>query len=64
MTSPAYLKKTNETYTTINNNQYVNSITFKVDAISSEVVKFYKNDTKKNYTYPIINQTSIIEFTS
>ncbi len=64
MTSPAYLKKTNETYTTINNNQYVNSITFKVDAISSEVVKFYKNDTKKDYTYPIVNQTSIIEFTS
>ena len=64
MTSPAYLKKTNETLTTINNYQYVNSITFKIDAISSEVVKFYKVDTSQNYTYPITNPTSIITFQS
>ena len=64
MTSPAYLKKINETLTTINNYQYVNSITFKIDAISSEVVKFYKVDTSQNYTYPITNPTSIITFQS
>lgn len=64
MTSSAYLKKESETYTTIDGNNYVNSITFKVDAISSEVVKFYKSDTTNDYTYPITNSTSIISFTS
>lgn len=61
-TNTAYLKK--EEYTTINidNYNYINSITFRMDSESSEVVKFYKADTNLDYTYPITNDTSIINF--
>lgn len=62
MTNTIYLKK--ETITTININgyDYINSITFNMDSESSEFIKFYKADTSKDYTYPITNQTSIINF--
>ncbi len=60
MTSSAYLKSTNITTTTINNYEYVNQISFKIDALSSEVVNFYKKDTSKDYTYPFTNNNSII----
>ena len=33
-----------------------------MDSESSEVVKFYKADTNLDYTYPIVNNTSIINF--
>ena len=62
MTSPAYLRRLSETYTTINGFSYVNSISFKVDAIDSEVVKFYKVNATLDYTYPFVNNQSIIEF--
>ena len=61
-TNTVYLKKESYTTTNINGYDYVNSITFRMDSESSEVVKFYKADTTKNYTYPITNDTSIIEF--
>ena len=63
MNSPAYLKRVSETFTTINGNSYVNSISFKMDAIDSEVVKFYKVNATQDYTYPITNDESIIAFT-
>ena len=62
MTSPSYLKATNYTTQKINNYDYINSITFNVDAISSEFVKFYKVDATKDYTYPFVNNESIIKF--
>lgn len=62
MTSPAYLKRLNETYTIINGFSYVNSISFKMDAIDSEVVKFYKVNAALDYTYPFVNSQSIIDF--
>lgn len=40
---------------------YVNGIIFDIDAISSDDIKFYKKDKLQNYTYPIINENSIIE---
>ena len=62
MTNSIYLKKINYTTINIDGYDYINSITFNMDSESSEVVKFYKADTSKNYTYPIINDDSIIEF--
>ncbi len=62
MTSEYYLNATNYTTTTINGNEYINSITFNVEAISSAQVKFYKIDATRNYTYPITNNSSIISF--
>lgn len=39
---------------------YINSVTFKMDAVSSQIVRFYKKNSSLDYTYPIINPTSII----
>ncbi len=60
MTNSNYLNATSVTNTTINNYNYVNGLSFKVDALSSTVVRFYKNDTTNNYTYPFENNNSII----
>ena len=62
MTSEAYLKATNYTTTNINGFSYINSVTFNVEAISSAQVKFYKIDAMRDYTYPIVNPSSIISF--
>lgn len=64
MTNENYLKATNVSTTTINGNSYINGMTFKIDPISSAVVRFYKNDVNQNYTYPITNTTSIITVNS
>lgn len=62
MTSNYYLKRLNSNYqeVQINNYNYVSKFSFKVNASSSNSIIFYKNDIEQNYTYPIINDTSII----
>lgn len=60
MTNENYLNATNVTTTTIDGTNYINGLTFKVEPISSAVVRFYKRDVSQNYTYPIVNSTSII----
>lgn len=62
LTSNAYLNKESFTVTTINGFEYINSVSFRVNLESSEVVKFYKANTSEDYTYPIINDTSIVNF--
>ena len=63
MTSEIYLKTIEKTSTTIDGKSYINSITFKVDAISSESIKFYKRNLNENYTYPNGNNQPIINIT-
>ena len=46
--------------TLINTYDYINQISFKVDAEESRVVKFYKIDASQNYTYPQGTSTSIV----
>ena len=41
--------------------KYVKSYTFLLDATASEKILFYKNDISKDYTYPIVNDSSIID---
>ena len=43
---------------------YISSITFKVDVLSSTEIRFYKRNSSANYTYPITNQTPIVTFTA
>ena len=64
MTNENYLKATNVTTTNIDGTSYINGMTFNIEPISSVVVRFYKKDVSKNYTYPITNSTSIITVTS
>ena len=49
--------------TLIGGYDYVDELSFKIDAISSMVVRFYKLDRDQDYTYPIINSTPIINVT-
>ena len=58
------VEKSTETTTTINNTQYINSLTFKVDALSSTSIRFYKVNKSIDYTYPITNSTSIVTFSA
>ena len=64
MTNTNYLNAINTTTTNIDGSNYINSMTFKVEPISSAVVRFYKVDVNKDYTYPIINFKSIIKVTT
>lgn len=55
----------NSTYTntTINGVQYINSLTFNIEPLSTVAVKFYKKNTALNYTYPSGNNSSIVTVT-
>ena len=64
MTNTNYLNAISTKTTKINGSNYISEITFKVEPISSAVVRFYKQDVTKDYTYPIINSNSIIDFES
>lgn len=54
---------TNISTTVIGGNNYVNALSFKIDAISSMIVRFYKIDASEDYTYPIVNPTPIVTVT-
>ena len=60
MTSEMYLKTISTTTTLIDGYTYINSVTFKVDAISSKCIKFYKVNLENDYTYPNENNEPVI----
>lgn len=63
MTNDSYLNRLSTDYeeTTIDGYKWVSKFSFKINASSSNTILFYKDDMKKNYTYPIVNNTSIID---
>lgn len=62
MTNSVYLNAYNVSIISIDGYDYVNGISFKMDSESSETIKFYKSDVTMDYSYPIINDSSIIGF--
>ena len=60
MTANEYLDRTTQTTQQINGYTYVNSFTYKLDAITSSKIIFYKPDISLNYTYPITTSTPIV----
>ncbi len=65
MTNEAYLQAVRTTSTTLSDGyDYLNSVTFRTDALSSTSVRFYKLNTGNDYTYPYVTQTSVITFSS
>ena len=62
MTSEFYENAYDYTTTMIDGKEYINSVTFGVDAVSSMIIRFYKVEASRNYTYPYQNPTSIITF--
>ena len=63
MTSEIYQNALSTETVTIGGYNYVKKISFKIDAMSSSKIKFYKNDITKNYTYPRPNVQSVITVT-
>lgn len=61
MTTSAYLRAISYETKVIDEYDYINKFSFKLDALSSEVVIFYKKNFKENYTYPFETNTSIID---
>ena len=63
MTNNSYIHRIPNSQTTVDVNgySYVNSYKFKIDATSSEKVIFYKANPSENYTYPLVNTTSVID---
>lgn len=64
MTSYSYLNSLNVKNKTVNGNTYIYQITFNIDAVSSRKVRFYKQDVTKDYSYPQVQQQSIIKVTN
>lgn len=60
MTTSAYLRKTSESTTNIGGYDYLSEFTFKIDALDSEEVKFYKVNKANDYTYPFVNTSPIV----
>ncbi len=63
MTNDLFLHRLSSPYQeqTIGGHQYVSKFAFKVNASSSSEIIFYKDDITQNYTYPIVNNSSIIQ---
>lgn len=62
MTNDLYLNKLSTNYEEIqiDGYQYVKKFSFKVNASSNNSIIFYKMDVNQNYTYPIVNDSSIV----
>ena len=56
------LKTSQFNTTSINGVEYITSIIIPIEPLSSTALRFYKNDTSRNYTFPYENNTSIISF--
>ena len=50
----------NYTTTTIANVDYINSFSFVIEPVNTVAIKFYKKNVVNDYSYPIVNQNSII----
>ena len=63
MTDDDYIHRLSTNYQeqTINGHNYVKKFSFKVNATSTSTVLFYKDDITMNYTYPVVNNSSIIQ---
>ena len=62
MTSDTYHNKLTTNYheTEIDGYNYVDKYSFNIEASSNSKIIFYKRDITQNYTYPIVNNNSII----
>ena len=49
--------------TTIGGTDYINRLTFNIEPVSTMAIKFYKVNPSNNYTYPIVNSSSIVTVT-
>ncbi len=63
MTNEAYITARSTRSTVLADGyDYINSITFKTEALSSTSVRFYKLNTNNDYSYPYVTSTPAISF--
>jgi len=62
-TTSNIVDKSTYNVTTINGVSYINGLTFNISPASTMAIKFYKINPTLNYTYPIVNNTSIVGVT-
>lgn len=62
LTNNLYINRLSNNYEeeTIDGYKYVKKFSFKMNASSNRNIIFYKDDITKNYTYPIVNDNSIV----
>jgi hypothetical protein len=63
-TTSDIMKTATYTTTRYNNIDYISTITFKVDVMTSMDIRFYKKDSTENYTYPFVTNTPIVSFSA
>ena len=63
VTSESYQNASNVKTTLLDVKNYIKSMVLPIEAISSEDVRFYKVDTSKDYTYPNLNNISVVTVT-
>lgn len=61
MTSEVYKNAKSITTVTLGEYEYINSISFNIDAMTSNNIRFYKQNISNNYSYPNSGSDSIIE---
>jgi hypothetical protein len=65
MTNEAFLQSLSTSTSIMSDGyDYLNSVTFRTDAVSSNSIRFYKLNTNNNYTYPFVTNSPIITFSS
>lgn len=66
MTNKYFLARLNQNYQEVNINGYnwVSQFSFAMPPSSSSSIIFYKDDIAKDYTYPLVNNTSVIQVTT
>lgn len=63
MTSEAVLQAYNTSSSIMGDDyDYINSVTFGIEALSSNAIRFYKLNTSNNYTYPFVTNNPIVTF--
>ena len=61
-TTNEVLKNATTSTTTYNGVNYISSLTFNMDVLTSMEIRFYKRNSSINYTYPGVNAASVINF--
>lgn len=65
MTNEAAINAISTTTSVLNDGyDYLSSVTFGIEALSSNAIRFYKLHTDNNYTYPFVTDTPIVTFAS
>ena len=59
-TTSNILKSASYQTTVVDTYEYINRLIFNIDPMSTTSIKFYKQYPSNNYTYPIVNSSSII----